>query len=97
MKISYRRTGGFAGMVMSFDIDTESLTAEEAEEIQELVDDADFFELPKIIPSTAAGVDRFQYKLTIEHTIEVGEAAVPETLEPLLDKLRVLSRKTRNT
>ena len=97
MKISYRRTGGFAGMVISFDIDTDTLTTEEAEEIQALVDRADFFELPKSIPSNQQGVDQCQYKLTIEHTIEVGDSAVPETLLPLLDKLRILSRTNKRS
>jgi hypothetical protein len=101
MKISYRRTGGFAGMVMSFDLATETLPSEEADEIQGLVDSADFFSLPDVIPSDSPGVDRFQYRLTVEadeqqHTVEVGDAAVPENLWPLLNQIRVLSRSTRN-
>jgi hypothetical protein len=101
MKISYRRTGGFAGMVMSFDIDTEALPVEQAEEIQDLVSAADFFSLPPTIPSAAPGADRFQYKLTVEseagqHTVDVGEAGVPEDLWPLLDKIRILSRSARD-
>jgi hypothetical protein len=102
MKISYRRTGGFAGMVMSFDIDTETLPVEQAEEIQGLVSAADFFSLPATIPSAAPGADQFQYKLTVEseegrHTVDLGDAAVPDDLRPLLDKIRVLSRSARNS
>jgi hypothetical protein len=102
MKISYQRTGGFAGMVISFDFATEMLSIEEAEEIQDLVFSADFFELPAVIPSSTPGADQFQYKLAVEteeqqHTIEVGDAAVPENLWPLLDKIRILSRSTRNS
>ena len=102
MKISYRRTGGFAGMVMSFDIDTETLPEEQAGEIQGLVSAADFFALPATITSSAPGADQFQYKLTVEtegrrHTVEVGDAAVPENLWPLLNKIRVLSRSTRSS
>jgi hypothetical protein len=101
MRISYRRTGGFAGMVMKFDLATESLPQEEANELQELVTSADFFSLPDVIPSNAPGADQFQYKLTIEydeqqHTVEVGDASVPENLWPLLNKIRVLSRTNRN-
>jgi hypothetical protein len=102
MKISYRRTGGFAGMVMSFDINTELLAPEEANELNELVDSAGFFELPPVIPSAGQGVDQFQYRLTVEtveqeYTVEVGDGAVPENLWPLLDKLRILSRSKRNS
>jgi hypothetical protein len=101
MKISYRRTGGFAGMVMSFDIATETMPPDEADEIQDLVKNADFFSLPEIISSESPSADQFQYQLTVEnneqlHTVEVGDAAVPENLWPLLDKIRVLSRSMRN-
>jgi hypothetical protein len=102
MKISYRRTGGFAGMVISFDVDTETLANEEVDEIQGLAAAADFFALPAVIPSDTPGADQFQYQLTVEnegqqHTVEVGDAAVPESLWPLLNKIRILSRSTRNT
>ena len=102
MKISYQRTGGFAGMVMSFDIVTETLSSEEAEEIRELVTSADFFRLPAVIPSASPGADQFQYKLTVEteeqrHSVEVGDADVPEKLWPLLNKLRILSRSARSS
>ena len=62
MKISYRRTGGFAGMVISFDVDTETLASEEEDEIQGLVASADFFTLPAVIPSNPPGADQFQYQ-----------------------------------
>jgi hypothetical protein len=101
MRISYRRTGGFAGMVMKFDLATETLPQEDADELQELVASADFFSLPDVIPSDPRGADRFQYQLTIEHeeqqhTVKVGDGSMPENLWPLLDKIRVLSRASRN-
>ena len=87
---------------MSFDVDTETLSPEEAEEVHELVDAADFFALPMEVPSSTRGADQFQYTLTVEaeeqqHTVEVGDGAVPENLWPLLNKLRVLSRTARDT
>ena len=102
MKIFYRRTGGFAGMVMSFDIDTEFLSFDEAQELEELVSTADFFSLPEAILSEGPGADQFQYKLTVEyqerqHSVDVGDAAVPESLWPLLNKIRVLSRSARDS
>jgi hypothetical protein len=102
MKISYRRTGGFAGMVMSFNIGTEALPTEEGQALQDLVAAADFFDLPARITSQEPGADQFQYRVTVEagqrqHTVEVGEAAVPENLWPLLDKLRALSRSARSS
>ncbi len=102
MKISYQRMGGFAGMVMSFEIAVDSLSANEAQELEDLVTAADFFTLPEIIPSHPPGADQFQYTLSIEtadqqHSVQVGDAAVPENLWPLLNKLGVLSRSNRST
>jgi hypothetical protein len=101
MKISYQRTGGFAGMVFSFDVATETLSPDEEKELLDLVISANFFELPATISTDVPGADQFQYKLTVEteeqqHTVEVGDAGVPENLWPLLNKLRILSRSTRN-
>jgi hypothetical protein len=98
MRISYQRTGGFAGMVMSFDVQTETLPADEANDLKNLVDAAGFFDLPSKIVSDELSRDKFQYQLTIttedeQHTVEVGDAAVPNSLWPLLEKLRILSRK----
>lgn len=101
MKISYQRTGGFAGMVMSFSIYTESLPPEEDEELKNLVAAADFFQLPAKIDSDTLVPDQFHYIITVEtevqqHTVKVGDAALPENLAILLNKLRLLSRTTRN-
>ncbi|HBX69208.1 MAG TPA: hypothetical protein DEH25_07455 [Chloroflexi bacterium] len=95
MKISYRRTGGFAGMLISHSFDTDTLPKTDAEELVKLVSAADFFALPSKI--TATGADQFQYTLTVEtaeqqHTLEVGETSAPENLRPLLEKLRLLAR-----
>ena len=102
MKISYRRTGGFAGMVMSFDVATDSLPPDDAKELRDLVIAANFFELPAMIESKPPGGDQFQYKLTVEtaeqqHSVGVGDAAVPENLWPLINKLRIFSRSIRNS
>ncbi len=97
MRIEFERTGGFAGMRMATTMQTESLSPEAAREWHMLVEAARFFDLPAVIASPARGADRFVYKLTIEaeaqrHTIEVGEAAVPEALQPLLQRLTTLAR-----
>ena len=101
MKISYRRTGGFAGMVMSYAFTTEELPPEEAAAIRDLVRKANFFELPTQFESPGLGADQFEHQLKVEtkeqqHTINFGDAAVPENLEILLEKIRIFSRKNRN-
>jgi hypothetical protein len=64
------------------------------------VDAARFFDLPAVIASPTPGADRFQYKITVEaegrrHTVEVGEAAVPGNLQPLIQRLITLARSAR--
>ena len=90
MRINFERSGGFAGMVISKVVDSTSLSPDKANQMRQLVDAADLFRLPSTITSRTTQPDRFQYRLTVEdngkqHTVEVGEQAVPGTLRPLLE------------
>ncbi len=98
MVIEFERTGGFAGMRIATRVDTTALPDDEAASLDSLVKDAGFFDLPARIASPAPGADRFQYALTVEakgrrHTVQVGEAALPDALRPLVDKLTALARR----
>ncbi len=89
MKIDLERSGGFAGMIISKAVDSTSLPSDQANQMRQLVDAADFFRLPPKITARTEP-DSFQYRLTVEdngkqHTVEVGEQAVPGTLRPLLE------------
>ncbi|WP_193200084.1 protealysin inhibitor emfourin [Nostoc sp. MG11] len=92
MRISFERTGGFAGISKKKTFDTATLPPNEAQELPRLVEAADLFKLPERITSPSAQSDRFQYKLTVEdngmqHTVTVSEAALPGTLRPLIEWL----------
>jgi hypothetical protein len=102
MKISYQRTGGFAGMKISYELITENLLFEDAEELNQLLIESDFFNLPDQISAQNMGNDQFQHRLTVEaeerqHSVEFSDAAVPENLWPLLNQIRILSRKGRDS
>ncbi len=102
MRIHFERTGGFAGMRMTATVNTESLSSEEARDLHEMVEAAGFFDLPAVITTPTPGADRFHYKLTVEaegrqHTVEMGEAAVPEALRPLLQRLTAMARSARRS
>ncbi len=89
MRVTFERSGGFAGLIVTTSVDTATLPATETEHLQQLVQSANFFGLPAEIPA-AAQPDRFQYEITVEdgnqhHTVRVGEASVPESLRPLLN------------
>jgi hypothetical protein len=98
MRMTFERTGGFAGITMTKVFDTTTLPENEANQLRQLVDAADFFRLPATITSNTPQPDRFQYQLTVEengkqHTVEVSEQAVPGTLRPLLEWLTAAARR----
>jgi hypothetical protein len=98
MRISFQRTGGFAGITRTTTVDTDSLPAHEAEVLPRLVEAADLFKLPAQITSSSSQCDRFQYKLTVEdqdqqHTVTVSEAAIPGTLRPLIEWLNQIAQR----
>ena len=65
MKISFERTGGFAGMRMAIIVDVDSLPDSDAATLRKLVADADFFNLSEIRAGQAIP-DGFQYVITID-------------------------------
>lgn len=92
MKIAFERTGGFAGLRVSKTIDSQALPQQEQEGLKKMVDDAGFFDLPPAQPTATGGADRFQYKISIDadgrqKTLNVGEAAMPDRLRPLVEYL----------
>ncbi len=100
MRIELERTGGLAGMRLTAAVQTEALSPEEARELQGMLDAARFFDLPAALASPTPGADRFVYRLTVEreaqrHTVEMGEAAVPAALQPLVQRLTARARSAR--
>ena len=98
MLIRLERSGGFAGMRKSYAIDTESLPQEEAGKLHELVNAADFFNLPAKFPAPKRGADYFQYRMTVEmegkkHTVDVSDPEVPDKLRPLIQLIRSMQGK----
>ena len=88
------------GNEVYFDLDLENLSEDTAERLQNLIDDAEFFNLPANLAMSATP-DEFQYKLTVDngkeyHSVRVTDTTMPKTLLPLvreLTMLKVLSRK----
>jgi len=101
MKIRFERSGGFAGMTTSIDVDVDSLPDADRQTLVTLVSDAGFFALPaKTVDSSSPGADRFNYRITIEsdgrtHTVETTDGAAPPSLVPLLDWLSGAARRAR--
>lgn len=98
MNIHFERSGGFAGLRLSHDVDSADLSPEERSELDRLVEAAHFFDLPADVRAPNPGADRFQYRVTLkggtrEHTVAIDEAAIPENARPLLNWLMAKVRK----
>ena len=99
MRASLERTGGFAGMRFETTVDSDTLEADDAQKLRQLVENSDFFRLPAQIAPQKPQPDRFQYTLTIEtngntHTVTAGETALPATMRPLVDWLTQVARRS---
>ena len=95
-RITFERSGGFAGIRLTANFDLEQLEKDEAATLQKLLDDADFFHQPKINPSNPRP-DEFQYNIsvvteTMQNSVQVSENSAPSNLRPLLDHLSRLAR-----
>jgi hypothetical protein len=92
MRVLFERTGGFAGFKLQGTLESAALPSSQAHRLKQLLRQSRFFELPESLKSAGSGVDRFNYRITVEteegsHTVEAGDAAVPGELRPLLDYL----------
>lgn len=97
MYISFERTGGFAGLRLSTSFDSQSLGNDDLILLEQEVNQADFFNLPGQMLEHAGGVDRFEYQISIDwnerrHTIVVSEAAISDSLRPLVEHLERIMR-----
>ena len=100
LRITFERTGGFAGIVISTTINADELTSSEADELRRLIEKADFFNLPAVIAPHEPHPDRFQYEVTVQddgrlHTVMVSEEVMPENMRPLIRWLSEAARKGR--
>lgn len=98
-KIFFERTGGFMGRKVSATIDLEELPDEQANMLTELLESANFFELPANLTQPAMP-DAFVYNVTFsdetkQHSVRVGDASAPNELRPLLDELSRRARMQR--
>jgi hypothetical protein len=95
MKIYFERSGGFAGISTATTVDYNSLSFDERDVIKNMVDSANFFDLPQETPLPKRGADYFKYKITVEmddnkksHTIKTNDITMPPSLRPLVNYLQ---------
>jgi len=97
MHVSFVRSGGFAGILLTANLDSKTLPVDELSVLEREVADASFFDLPEKLLPAAPVPDGFEYEITVDssnqtHTVRVGEPLVAESLRPLIDHLVNLAR-----
>jgi len=97
MHIEFVRSGGFAGLFLTANIDLQTLSPEESTTLEREINDTAFFDLPEQIKPASPMPDRFEYQITISssqrtHTVTVSESLVTDSLRPLIDHLTELAR-----
>ncbi len=100
LRIEYERTGGFAGLKLSIRFDLDDLPKEQEEQLRDLLDALDFFDLPAQILPARPGIDQFTHKIEVEgkkgkHTVLTTDSAAPEKLRELIDLLNIMARTRR--
>jgi hypothetical protein len=94
MKIRFRQTGGFGGLVLGCDLETSALPPAEAQELARLVKQAN---LEKIqTRRSEKGRDLQIYEIDVENEITAkasfDDMSMPANTRPLLDFLRQRAR-----
>ncbi len=92
MKIEFVRTGGFAGLRFARTFDTGALPAPQAQKVVQLVQGANFFEMPDPATPEKAVPDSYEYRISVSSSTQtravvVSETTMPQQLRPLVDYL----------
>jgi len=87
---------------MKTTVDEKDLTPDEAQELRQLIEGADFYNLSKKIEPASPRPDRFRYELSLEesgwqHTVTTSEETLPQNLKPLVNWLMEKARQTRKS
>lgn len=89
--ISFKRSGGFVGQGLRFQVDLKRLPVEDARYLVRLLEQAEFFSLPENF-IMKFNPDEYQYTITVDtgwvvHTVRANDSTLPDSLRPLVDQL----------
>ncbi len=92
--ITFKRSGGFIGQGMRFQLDLNQLPINDARAIVRLIGQAEFFNLPENL-IIKFNPDEYQYMITVDvgimsHTVRTNDTTMPASLRPLVDELSSL-------
>lgn len=92
--ITFKRSGGFIGRGMRYQIDLDQLPVNDARYLVCLIEQAEFFDLPENM-IIKFNPDEYQYMITVDfgatcHTVRTNDTTMPASLRPLVDELSAL-------
>lgn len=94
-KITFKRSGGFIGRGMRFELNLNNMPIGAVRNITRLVEEAQFFDLPENLIRNFQP-DEYQYTITVDagitnHTVRTNDSTMPSSLRPLVKELSMLS------
>jgi len=95
MKVGFRQSGGFAGLIRGVDLDTSKMDATQARELEELVAASGIQGSASAHSQTAR--DLFLYGITIDDnnhaaSVSFDDSTIPSAVQPLLKYLKAQAR-----
>jgi len=99
MRVRFEMEGGFVYLPPSepLTIDTDDLPAEEARELERLVQAAGFFDLPETSPPPRGAADYFEYTISVtspelSHTVHLTDPIEDPDVQALVEYLEAKAR-----
>lgn len=92
--ITFKRSGGFIGKGMRFELKLEELPRDRAQALVRLIEQSEFFKLPENL-IVRFNPDEYQYTITVDmgviyHTVRANDTTLPASLRPLVEELSSL-------
>ena len=92
--ITFKRSGGFVGKGMKFQLSLEELSGDEARTLLSLIEQSGFFSIPENL-IVKFNPDEYQYTITVDtgviyHTVRTNDTTMPASLRPLVEELSSL-------
>jgi hypothetical protein len=93
--ITFKRSGGFVGKGMRFQLSLDELPSNNASALIYLIEQAEFFNIPENL-IVKFNPDEYQYTITVDagvicHTVRTNDTTMPALLRPLVDELSSLN------
>jgi hypothetical protein len=94
-KITFKRSGGFVGRGLRFELNLNNMPISAVRNITRLVEEAQFFDLPENLARNFQP-DEYQYTITVDagitnHTVHTNDSTMPSSLKPLVRELSQMS------